>query len=132
MSSITGSRTVDTTTVDELCVLDLDRLSDEDIASTLRTVERLRRRLDDLDARVVAQVEQRGLDHAVKLSTPQKYLVELLHLSRAEAVRRVKNSRSSHLVRPPAARPSTRSCRSQPLPLRTVTRPRHTPMPSAK
>ncbi len=82
-----------TTTVDELCTLDLDRLSDEDIASTLRTAERLRRRLDDLDARLVAQVEQRGLDHAVKLSTPQKYLVELLHLSRAEAVRRVKNSR---------------------------------------
>ncbi|MDV2474866.1 hypothetical protein F8M49_04475 [Rhodococcus zopfii] len=42
---------------------------DEGIASTLRTVEHLRRRLD-IDAGLVAQVEQRRLDNAVKLSTP--------------------------------------------------------------
>ncbi|MBH0121166.1 DUF222 domain-containing protein, partial [Rhodococcus sp. CX] len=93
MSSIAEVHTAECPTVDELCALDVDRLSDEDIASTLRTVERLRRRLDGLDARLVAQVEQRGLENAVKLSTPQKYLVELLHLSRADAVRRVKNAR---------------------------------------
>src|SRR5690606_37952602 len=33
---------------------------------------------DGLDARAVAQVQERGLHETVKLSTPQKYLIDLL------------------------------------------------------
>jgi hypothetical protein len=56
-----------------LCALDLTTLSDEQITRLLQSAETVRRRLDGLDARTVAQVHERGMHKAVKLSTSQKY-----------------------------------------------------------
>ena len=78
-----------------LCALDLTVLSDEQIARVLQTAETVRRRLDGLDARAVAQVQERGLHEAVKLSTPLKYLIDLLRLSRDAGRRQCSHIRLS-------------------------------------
>ncbi|MEE2031480.1 HNH endonuclease signature motif containing protein [Rhodococcus chondri] len=95
MSSTGGFEQVDgiVAATDAFCALDLTALSDEQITRVLQTAETVRRRLDGLDARVVAQVQERGLHEAVTLSTPQKYLIDLLRLSRGEATRRVHAAR---------------------------------------
>ncbi|MEE2035441.1 hypothetical protein Q8814_25605, partial [Rhodococcus sp. CC-R104] len=82
MSSTGGFEQVDgiVAATDAFCALDLTALSDEQITRVLQTAETVRRRLDGLDARVVAQVQERGLHEAVTLSTPQKYLIDLLRL----------------------------------------------------
>jgi hypothetical protein len=79
--------------LDALIALNLTTLPDADIARLLQTAETARRKLDGLGNRLIGEIQDRGIHNTVKLSTPQKYLVELLRLSRADAHRRIKNAR---------------------------------------
>ena len=47
--------------VDELTGVELTRLSEDELLDVLRELERARRRLEALEGRLVAEVEQRNL-----------------------------------------------------------------------
>ncbi|HEX4728749.1 MAG TPA: DUF222 domain-containing protein, partial [Jatrophihabitans sp.] len=79
--------------VDELAGVELTRLGEDELLETMRELERVRRRLETLESRLVAEVEQRNLPGKYVMRSTGAFLAGMLNLSPREAASRVRHAR---------------------------------------
>jgi hypothetical protein len=79
--------------VDELAAVDLPRLGEDELLDAVREVERVRRRLEALETRLVAEVEQRNLPGKYVMRSTGAFVASVLNLSPREAAGRVRHAR---------------------------------------
>ena len=79
--------------VDEVFAVDLARLAEGELLDVLRETERVRRRLEALEARLIAEVEERNLPGRYVMRSTAALLAGVLNLSPREAAGRVRHAR---------------------------------------
>jgi hypothetical protein len=91
--------------VDELQHLDLTGLSEEELLSYWRDLERLRRRVPTLDHALVLEAEARGLPETHHVRTTARFLRALLRLDPGEAAGRVRAAEAAGVRRAVTGQP---------------------------
>src|SRR5690348_1695344 len=79
--------------IGEVAGMSLSSLAEDELLDMLREVERARRRLEALETRLVAEVEERNLPGKYVLRSTGALLAGVLNLSPREAAQRVKHAR---------------------------------------
>jgi hypothetical protein len=79
--------------VDEVSAVSLSRLGEDELLARLREVERARRRLEALEHRLVAEVEERNLAGRYVMRSTAALLGGVLNLSPRDAAERVRQAR---------------------------------------
>jgi hypothetical protein len=79
--------------VDELAAVELSRISEDELLSVLRGVERSRRRLEAYEARLIAELDERNLPGKYLARSTAALLAGVLNLSPREAAQRVRHAR---------------------------------------
>jgi hypothetical protein len=79
--------------VDEVAGVALSRLAEDELLSMLRDVERTRRRLEALEHRLIAEVEERNLPGKYMMRSTATLLAGVLNRSSREAAQRVRHAR---------------------------------------
>ena len=79
--------------VDELAAVSLSALAEDELLAVVREVERARRRLEALDARLIAELDERNLPGKYVMRSTGALLAGLLNLSPREAAQRVRHAR---------------------------------------
>jgi hypothetical protein len=96
MTAVQASRVVGvglSAAVDEVSAVSLSRLGEDELLGMLREVERARRRLEALEHRLVAEVEERNLPGRYVMRSTAALLGGVLNLSPREAAQRVRQAR---------------------------------------
>ncbi|HET6210912.1 MAG TPA: hypothetical protein VFD94_11040, partial [Jatrophihabitans sp.] len=70
---------------DEVAAVSLSSLAEDELLSVVRELERARRRLEAMDARLVAEVEERNLPGRYVMRSTAALLAGVLNLSAREA-----------------------------------------------
>jgi len=79
--------------VDEVAAIPLAQLAEDELLSTLRELERTRRRLEAVETRLLADIEERNLPGKYVMRATGALLAGVLNLSAREAAQGVKHAR---------------------------------------